>query len=37
VGDVLEDALRELERLSPAELVARRYDKFRAHGVFDEG
>jgi acetyl-CoA carboxylase carboxyl transferase subunit alpha len=37
VGDVVEDALRDLERLSPAELVARRYDKFRALGVFDEG
>jgi acetyl-CoA carboxylase carboxyl transferase subunit alpha len=37
VGDVLEKALGELLRLSPAELVARRYDKFRSLGVFDEG
>ncbi len=37
VGDVLEKALGELLRLSPAELVARRYDKFRALGVYDEG
>ena len=37
VGDVLEKALGELLRLSPAELIARRYDKFRTLGVYDEG
>ncbi|HEX4495608.1 MAG TPA: acetyl-CoA carboxylase carboxyltransferase subunit alpha [Thermoanaerobaculia bacterium] len=37
VGDVLERALNELQRLPAKELVARRYDKFRALGVFDEG
>lgn len=37
VGDVIEAALRDLERLQPDELIARRYDKFRALGVFDEG
>jgi acetyl-CoA carboxylase carboxyl transferase subunit alpha len=37
VGDALEEALGEVERLSPTELVARRYDKFRALGVYDEG
>jgi acetyl-CoA carboxylase carboxyl transferase subunit alpha len=37
VGDVLNKALDELARLNPQELTARRYDKFRALGVFDEG
>jgi acetyl-CoA carboxylase carboxyl transferase subunit alpha len=37
VGDTIERALGELLRLSSQELVARRYDKFRALGAFDEG
>lgn len=37
VGDAIEDALRELERLNPKELVARRYQKFRSLGAHDEG
>jgi acetyl-CoA carboxylase carboxyl transferase subunit alpha len=37
VGDVIEAALRDLARLQPDELIARRYDKFRALGVYDEG
>ena len=37
VGDVLAKALDELSRLNPQELTARRYDKFRALGVYDEG
>jgi acetyl-CoA carboxylase carboxyl transferase subunit alpha len=37
VGDTIERALNELSRLSPHELTARRYDKFRALGVYDEG
>ncbi len=37
VGDVIAKALDELSRLNPQELVARRYDKFRALGVYDEG
>jgi acetyl-CoA carboxylase carboxyl transferase subunit alpha len=37
VGDVIERALGELLRLSTKELVARRYEKFRALGAFDEG
>jgi len=37
VGDVIGKALEELSRLNPQELVARRYDKFRALGVYDEG
>jgi acetyl-CoA carboxylase carboxyl transferase subunit alpha len=37
VGDVIDRALGELLRLSSQELVARRYDKFRALGAFDEG
>lgn len=37
VGDVVEAALRELERLSPEDLIARRYQKFRALGFFEEG
>ncbi|HEX7184781.1 MAG TPA: acetyl-CoA carboxylase carboxyltransferase subunit alpha [Thermoanaerobaculia bacterium] len=36
VGDVLERALQELSRLNPGELIARRYDKFRALGAYDE-
>ncbi len=36
VGDTLEAALNELVRLSPTDLVARRYSKFRALGVYDE-
>jgi acetyl-CoA carboxylase carboxyl transferase subunit alpha len=35
-GDVIERALGELSRLSESELIARRYDKFRALGVYDE-
>jgi acetyl-CoA carboxylase carboxyl transferase subunit alpha len=37
VGDVIERALGDLLRLSSKELVARRYEKFRALGAFDEG
>ncbi|HEV2845725.1 MAG TPA: acetyl-CoA carboxylase carboxyltransferase subunit alpha [Thermoanaerobaculia bacterium] len=37
VGDVIEGALRDLERLPPKELIARRYQKFRALGAHDEG
>jgi acetyl-CoA carboxylase carboxyl transferase subunit alpha len=37
VGDVLAKSLDELSRLNPQELIARRYDKFRALGVYDEG
>jgi acetyl-CoA carboxylase carboxyl transferase subunit alpha len=37
VGDAIEGALRDLERLSPKDLTARRYQKFRALGAFDEG
>jgi acetyl-CoA carboxylase carboxyl transferase subunit alpha len=37
VGEVVERALNELSRLAPGELLARRYDKFRALGVYDEG
>src|SRR4051794_28615277 len=37
VGDTIERALNELLRLPAKELVARRYEKFRALGVFDEG
>ncbi|HSS76250.1 MAG TPA: acetyl-CoA carboxylase carboxyltransferase subunit alpha [Thermoanaerobaculia bacterium] len=37
VGDVIEGALRELERLDTRDLIARRYQKFRALGAFDEG
>jgi acetyl-CoA carboxylase carboxyl transferase subunit alpha len=37
VGDAVEGALKELERLSPPDLIARRYQKFRALGAFDEG
>lgn len=37
VGDVIAKSLEELSRLNPQELIARRYDKFRALGVYDEG
>jgi len=37
VGDTIEGALRELERLDTRDLIARRYQKFRALGAFDEG
>ena len=37
VGDTIEDALGQLETLSPEELVAQRYRRFRALGVFEEG
>jgi acetyl-CoA carboxylase carboxyl transferase subunit alpha len=37
VGDAVEKALQELSRLSNQELVARRYEKFRSLGTFDEG
>jgi acetyl-CoA carboxylase carboxyl transferase subunit alpha len=37
VGDVIERALGELERLPVQELLARRYQKFRSLGAFDEG
>jgi acetyl-CoA carboxylase carboxyl transferase subunit alpha len=37
VGDVVERALNDLQRLSTKELIARRYEKFRALGAFDEG
>ncbi|HEX6903993.1 MAG TPA: acetyl-CoA carboxylase carboxyltransferase subunit alpha [Thermoanaerobaculia bacterium] len=37
VGDAVEGALRELERLNPKELIARRYQKFRSLGAHDEG
>jgi acetyl-CoA carboxylase carboxyl transferase subunit alpha len=37
VGETLETTLRELERLAPQELIGRRYEKFRALGVYDEG
>ena len=36
VGDTVEGALNELQRLSPGDLVARRYAKFRTLGVYDE-
>jgi acetyl-CoA carboxylase carboxyl transferase subunit alpha len=36
VGDTIESALAELLRLSPNDLIARRYAKFRALGVYDE-
>ncbi len=36
VGDALEEALNELVRLKPTELVRDRYRKFRALGVFVE-
>ena len=37
VGDAVEGALKELERLSPRDLVDRRCQKFRALGAYDEG
>jgi len=37
VGDVIAEALDDLFRLNPQELIARRYDKFRNLGVYDEG
>jgi acetyl-CoA carboxylase carboxyl transferase subunit alpha len=37
VGDSVDSSLRELERLSPHDLIGRRYAKFRALGVYDEG
>ena len=37
VGDAVERALHDLQRLSAKELIARRYEKFRALGAFDEG
>lgn len=37
LGDVLQRALDELLRLPTKELVARRYDKFRKLGAYDEG
>jgi acetyl-CoA carboxylase carboxyl transferase subunit alpha len=37
VGEAVDKALQELSRLSNQELVARRYEKFRSLGVFDEG
>jgi acetyl-CoA carboxylase carboxyl transferase subunit alpha len=37
VGETLEETLTELERLSVHELLARRYDRFRHLGAFDEG
>jgi acetyl-CoA carboxylase carboxyl transferase subunit alpha len=37
VGEVLEEQLRELDALSPDELVRARYDRFRRMGVFDVG
>lgn len=37
VGDVIEGALKELERLDVRDLLSRRYQKFRALGAFDEG
>ena len=36
VGDRLDLALRALERRKPKDLVARRYDKFRRLGVYEE-
>jgi acetyl-CoA carboxylase carboxyl transferase subunit alpha len=37
VGDVIERALQDLSRISSKELTARRYEKFRGLGAFDEG
>jgi acetyl-CoA carboxylase carboxyl transferase subunit alpha len=37
VGDVVERALAELQRLPIKELIAQRYQKFRALGAYDEG
>jgi acetyl-CoA carboxylase carboxyl transferase subunit alpha len=37
VGDAIDEALTSLEALSHRELLANRYEKFRALGVFEEG
>jgi len=37
VGEAVERALQDLSRLSTRELIARRYEKFRGLGAFDEG
>jgi acetyl-CoA carboxylase alpha subunit len=37
VGDAVEAALADLEGLSPRELIGRRYARFRALGVVQEG
>lgn len=37
VGEVLEEALAELARKTPQELLADRYERFRAMGVYEEG
>jgi acetyl-CoA carboxylase carboxyl transferase subunit alpha len=37
VGDAVERAVQDLSRISTQELVARRYEKFRGLGTFDEG
>jgi acetyl-CoA carboxylase carboxyl transferase subunit alpha len=37
VGDAIEGALKELEKLQTRDLIARRYQKFRALGAYDEG
>ena len=37
VGDTVERALQDLSRISAKELIARRYEKFRGLGAFDEG
>jgi acetyl-CoA carboxylase carboxyl transferase subunit alpha len=36
-GDAVERALQDLSRISTQELIARRYEKFRGLGAFDEG
>jgi acetyl-CoA carboxylase carboxyl transferase subunit alpha len=37
VGETIAGALADLSRLKPDDLIARRYQKFRALGAFDEG
>jgi acetyl-CoA carboxylase carboxyl transferase subunit alpha len=37
VGETIAQALGELERLGVDELLARRYQRFRSLGAFDEG
>ncbi|HEY2295766.1 MAG TPA: acetyl-CoA carboxylase carboxyltransferase subunit alpha [Thermoanaerobaculia bacterium] len=37
VGEAVERALQDLSRISTQELIARRYEKFRGLGPFDEG
>jgi acetyl-CoA carboxylase carboxyl transferase subunit alpha len=37
VGDAVERALQDLSRISSKELTARRYEKFRGLGAYDEG